>query len=104
MLKSASSTVGRVADAGGVAKERIKPLAVLSLPVVLLASALAPVAVLLLPVVLLKSAPTPVAVLMLPVGVAIERINTVGRVVVAGGVVIRAHSNRWPCCRRRWCC
>src|SRR5436190_6186197 len=42
------------------------PLAVFSLPVVLLTSVLAPLAVLLLPLVLLKSAPKPVAVLLMP--------------------------------------
>ena len=42
--------------ARGVAKERLNPLAVLLLPVVLLKSALTPLAVLSPPVVLLKSA------------------------------------------------
>ena len=95
--KERTSPAGCVAAAGGVSVERIIPLAVLLLPVVLLSSAgtvgcvvdsgvllgapqhrwlccgscglsaSAPLAVLLLPVMLLKSARKPVAVLELPV-------------------------------------
>ena len=39
LLTERMNTVGRVAAAGGVAKERKTPLAVLSMPVVLLTSA-----------------------------------------------------------------
>ena len=60
-----------------------------------------PNAMLLLPVMLLKSALLPLAVLLMPVCVAYERKKTVGRVVVAGGVLIEGMQNRWPCCNCR---
>ena len=51
------ASAGRVARAGGVAKQRLEtPVAVLKLLVVLLNSALTPVAVLLTPVVLIVRA------------------------------------------------
>ena len=56
-----------VALAGGVAKERSKPMAVLPRPSVLLWSAEEPLAVLKLPVALVKSALSPMAVFWLPV-------------------------------------
>src|SRR5439155_1508058 len=62
-----SKTIGSVAFAGGIMTKRIKPSAVLLLPVVLLYSALTPIAVLKLPVVLSKSASAPVAVFKIPV-------------------------------------
>ena len=58
---------GRVVTARGVVEEHPAPLAVLSLPVVLLSSACQPLAVFSSPVVLFKSAQRPVAVLPPPV-------------------------------------
>ena len=71
---------------GGVASEALRPIAVLSPPVVLLVSASTPEAVLLGPVVLLASANTPVAVLNPPV------------------VLSTSAAARSPCSRHRWCC
>ena len=86
-----------VAAAGNVVKERIKT-----------------VAVLLLPVVLLKSAAEPLAVFSVPVVLLCKRIIANGRVIVASGVakerakplavlplpvvLLKSASHRWPCC------
>jgi hypothetical protein len=67
IMKQRGNIVGRVTAAGCIAKERKRTNSRVSLPLVLLKSALTPVAVLLSPVVLFWSATSPVAVLPLPV-------------------------------------
>ena len=77
-------TDGRVAVAGDIAGECTKhSLAVFSLPVLLLKSALSPVAAVAVPVVLFSSAAVPLAVFSVPVVLKQKRCSASGRIVSA---------------------
>ena len=84
VAKEGEKAAGRVDTAGGVVKERVSAGGGVAVAGGIEAAAAVPMAVLLRPVVL-----------------RLERLNTVGRVVVPVVLVKSASKHRWPCWRGR---